>query len=103
MAGGGGHSRAALSCRHGVGTEELRQHAEQHVVLARHVDRVAGRVGLVPIGAELRLPVGQHRHPVRDLRLRRPGDVLRQIWRLFLAESFERQRRGSRPWQRIRP
>ena len=73
-----------------LGAEELRQNAEQHVVLAGDIDRVARRIGLVPIGAELRLPLGQHRHPVRDLRLRRPCHVLCQIRRLLLAESFER-------------
>ena len=73
--------------------EELRQHAEDHVVLPRHVDGVARRVGLFPVAAELRLPAGQHVHPVIDLGLRRPGDVQGEERCLLLAEGLERRER----------
>src|ERR1700694_1639524 len=47
--------------------------------------------GFVPVGAELGFPIGKHRHPVSDLSLRRPCNVLRQERRLFLAECLERR------------
>ena len=68
--------RSLIAC----GPEELREHAEQDVVLAGDVDRVAGRVGLVPVGAKHLLPAADHVHPMSDLGLRRPGDALLQQW-----------------------
>ena len=74
----------------GLRPEKLREHAEQDVVLAGDVDRVAGRVGLVPVGAEYLFPAVDHIHPVRDLGLRRPGDNLLQQRRLLLGKFLQR-------------
>src|SRR5260370_439908 len=62
----------------------------QNNVLSRGIDRIAGRVGLIPITAEHLLPIRQHLHPMGDLGLRRPGDVLLQVRRLFLGERLQR-------------
>ncbi len=73
----------------GLGPEELRQHAEQHVILAGDVDGVAGGVGLVPVAAQHLLPLADHLHPVADLGLRGPLDIILQKRALLLGEGLE--------------
>jgi len=70
----------------GFGPKELRKHAKQDVVLAGDVDRVAGRISLFPVGAEHLFPAGDHLHPMADLGLRGPSDVLLQERSLFLGK-----------------
>ena len=72
----------------GVRSEILGEHAEQNVILPRDVDGVAGREGLVPVGAEHQLPFGDHVHPMAHLGLRRPGDVLFQERSLLLGKGL---------------
>src|SRR5260221_14248489 len=50
------------------------------------VDRVAGRISLFPVGAEHLFPAGDHLHPMADLGLRGPSDVLLQERSLFLGK-----------------
>ena len=72
------------SCSH-----ELREDAEQDVVLARHVDRVAGGVSALPVGAEQRLPTGQDFHPVGDLGSRRDPDGLAEVARTAAGKLLD--------------
>ena len=73
--------------------EKLGQHTEQDIILTGDIDRVARRIGLVPVGAERLLPAGDHLHPMPDLSLRRPGNVLLQQRALLLGELLHRLRR----------
>jgi hypothetical protein len=76
----------------GIGTKKLSELTEQHIVLACDVDRVAGCLRLVPVDAKQLLPPGNDAHPMVDLGLCRPRDVLFQKWRLLMSEALQIRR-----------